>query len=74
MENEKIYLRKILLDTMDTYIKDIIGDEDAIDTWFELGLPDEYDEDMITGIAEDTEDFVRIVGIFKDILNDYEED
>jgi len=72
MEDNKIYLRKILLDTMDTYIKDVIGDEDAINDWLALGVPDESDDDMLTSIAEDTEDFVRITRFFGELLNNYE--
>lgn len=74
MENEKIYLRKILLDTMDTYIKNVIGDEDAFIVWNILGVPDESDDDMLTSIAEDIEDFIRIVKTFGKLLDDYEED
>ncbi len=74
MENEKIYLRKILLDTMDTYVRNVIGDEEAIDAWLTLGVPDESDDDMLTSIAEDTDDFIRITRIFGDILNDYDEE
>ena len=74
MKNEKIYLRKILLDTMDTYIRNVIGDEDTIDYWFLSGVPDECDDDTLTSIAEDTEDFIRITRVFGDILSNYEED
>jgi len=74
MENEKIYLRKALLDTMDTYIKNVIGDEDTIDYWFIFGVPDECDDDTLTSIAEDTEDFLSVTRIFGNILSKYEED
>lgn len=74
MENEKIYLRKILLDTMDTYIRDIIGDEEVFDYWFLQGVPDECDDDTLTSIAKDTDDFIIITRIFANILSDYEED
>lgn len=73
MEN-KIYLRKILLDTMDTYIRDAIGDEEALIPWLEEGMPDEYEDDVLTEIACNTEDFERIVGVFQKIVHYFEED
>lgn len=74
MEENKIYLRKILLDTMDTYIKNVIGDEDALDYWFLQGVPDECDDDTLTSIAKDTDDFIIITRIFANILSDYKEE
>lgn len=63
MEN-KIYLRKILLDTMDTYIRDIIGDEEISDYWAAQGMPDEYTEEELNEIAEDTSLFRDTVRVF----------
>lgn len=72
MENEKIYLRKILLDTMDTYIRNVIGDEDAIAEWITWGMPDGYTDDDLTEIAEDDLNFRVMADGFQRILFDYD--
>lgn len=73
MENEKIYLRKILLDTMDTYIRNIVGDDDITDAWLTLGMPDEYTDKDLTEIAEDTCLFRDTVRVFYNLLLEGEE-
>jgi hypothetical protein len=43
--NEEIILKMNLLGGMNTYIREVIGDEDLIDEWDMYGVPNEASED-----------------------------
>ena len=47
-----------------------IGDEDVFDDWFAYGIPDGATEEDYKEIAEDTEEFKRIVKVFSKIYED----
>ena len=64
LQEDKIYNRKVLLEAMNNYILNIIGDEDVTMEWWELGVPDEADDDEYTSIAEDDKLWTFVVGVF----------
>lgn len=61
-----------LLKGMNQYVIDL-GDEEAYDIWFTLGVPDESTEDDYESIAEDLEQWVFICKIFGSIVEGYDE-
>ena len=58
--NDVILLKMNLLGGMDTYVREVIGDDDITDVWNMYGVPDECDEDTLREIAEDDSKFTRI--------------
>ena len=68
-KNEIQVLRANLLGGMDTYIRQVVGDEEILMYWLEEGVPDDADEDDLMEIAEDVDDFERICGVFSHCLN-----
>jgi len=58
--NDTILLKMNLLGGMDTYVREVIGDDDITDVWNMYGVPDECDEDTLREIAEDDNEFTRI--------------
>ena len=65
-----ITLRMNLLGGMNSYIIDVIGDEDIYERWWMVGVPDGADEDTLREIAEDEEEFNRICKVFGNLIND----
>ena len=61
-----------LLKGMNQYVIDL-GDEEAYDTWFTLGVPDEATDDDYECIAEDLALWVYVCKIFGDIVKEYDE-
>ena len=73
-KNEIQVLRANLLGGMDTYIREVVEDEEYFMEWLAYGVPDEADEDMLMEIAEDEEEFNRIVTEFASLLNIFAEE
>lgn len=67
-KNEIQVLRANLLGGMDTYIREIVGDEEILMYWLEVGVPDDADEDTLMEIAEDVDEFERICTVFNHCL------
>lgn len=63
-------LRANLLGGMDSYIKNVVGDEEIWGAWIELGVPDECDEETLMEIAEDESEFIRITEVFGSLIRD----
>lgn len=61
-----------LLKGMNKYIIDL-GDEEAYETWFSLGVPDEPTEDDYEFIAEEREIWVYVCKLFGQLIKDYDE-
>lgn len=59
-----VVLRANILGGMNSYILDVVGDEDKIDIWFGDGIPDGCDEDDLLDIAADDQDFKEICELF----------
>lgn len=68
--NEVKMLRANLLGGMDSYIKNVVGDEEIWGAWIELGVPDECDEETLMSIAEDEPEFIRITEVFSSLIRD----
>lgn len=62
-------LKANILGGLDSYIRDNIEDEDLFDMWLTYGVPDECDEQLLMEIAEDEDEFRRIIGIAGDLLS-----
>lgn len=73
-KNELYVLRANLLGGMDAYVREVVDDEDYLMEWLALGVSDDADEDTLMEIAEDEEDFNRIVTEFATLLNILAED
>ena len=50
-------LRANILGGMNAYVLDVIGDELGTEIWFQCGVPDGADEEMLMEIAEDEKEF-----------------
>ena len=72
LSEDAIYNRKILLEAMNNYILNVIGDEDATMRWWEEGVPDEADDDIYTSIAEDNDLWTSVAYNFAQIIIDEE--
>lgn len=68
--NEVKMLRANLLGGMDSYIKNVVGDEEIWGAWIELGVPDECDEETLIDIADDESEFIRITEVFGSLIRD----
>lgn len=68
--NEVKMLRANLLGGMDSYIKNVVGDEEIWGAWIELGVPDECDEETLMEIADDEPEFIRITEVFSSLIRD----
>ena len=70
--NETLMLRANLLGGMDSYIRNVVGDEEIWGAWIEVGVPDECDEETLMEIAEDESEFIRITEEFSSLIrNDF---
>ena len=66
---ELITLRANILGGMDSYVREVIDDEDIFDYWLAEGVPDECPEDLLMEIAEDEHEFNRICYVFSKIVH-----
>ena len=57
------------LKQFDYYIRNIIGDDDIIDEWLMLGVPDGYNETILKDIALDDELWLGCVNCFANCCN-----
>ena len=73
-KNEIQVLRANLLGGMDTYIREVVVDEEYLMSWLAYGVPDEASEEDLMEIAEDEEEFNRIAEVFGSIINNLFED
>ena len=73
-KNEIQVLRANLLGGMDTYIREVVEDEEYLMSWLAYGVPDDADEDTLMEIAGDEEEFNRIVTEFASLLNIFAEE
>ena len=67
-EEEATLLRANLLGGMDSYIREVVGDEDILEYWLEEGIPDNCAQCELMEIAEDDSEFRRIVVVFNKCL------
>ena len=68
-KDELTLLRANILGGINEYIKEtMICDEQWLH-WATLGLPDECDEETLMEIAEDEEDFHRLLKVASDVLD-----
>jgi hypothetical protein len=67
-ENEIKVLRMNLLGGMHNYMMHVVQDEDLQDTWLVMGVPDEPSEEDLEFIAEDAEEFSRVVRLFGNLV------
>ena len=68
-KDELTLLRANILGGINEYIKaTMICDEQWLH-WATLGLPDECDEETLMEIAEDEEDFHRLLKVASDVLD-----
>lgn len=72
LQEDKIYNRKVLLEAMNNYILNVIGDEEVSFRWWEVGVPDEADDDIYTSIAEDDDLWTSVAYTFAQIIIDEE--
>lgn len=67
-ENEIRVLRANIVCGMDTYVREVIGNEDITDYWLAFGMPDGSDEDSIMYDMEDEKTFDQWVGCFRNCM------
>lgn len=60
-----VILRVDFLKQFDAYVRNEIGDENIMDYWLERGVPDEADDEMLTEIAMDEEQWLDIIKAFR---------
>lgn len=68
MYEDRIYNRIVLLEAMNNYILNVIGDEDVSMEWWEEGVPDECDDNIYQDIAECDESWQDCVKVFARII------
>ena len=66
--NDTILLKMNLLGGMDTYVREVIGDDDVTDFWNMYGVPDGADEEMLKEIAEDEDLFCGVCKALGNII------
>ena len=74
MRNVKVEMRMSILGKMHNYVKYVIGDDEAYETWSMFAVPDEPDEDDLESIAEDDSLWAECARIFGKIVTAYEDD
>jgi|GEM_PF-5494343 len=70
-KNEIQVLRANLLGGMDAYVQERLDDENYLEAWLELGVPDGADEEELMEIAEDEKEFKRIVQVFSNLISNF---
>ena len=63
-------LKANLLGGMDSYIRDVIGDDDITERWLMFGIPDGCDEEELMEIAEDDSEFLRICNLWNNLIRE----
>lgn len=53
---------------MDNYVREEIGDEDMIEDWLSVGVPDEATKEDYLFIAGDDEEYNRCCRVFADLV------
>lgn len=66
---ENQVLRANILGGMNTYILDVVGDEDVTQSWLMCGVPDGCDEDELMEIAGDVQQFKETTSLFAKLIN-----
>lgn len=67
-KNELYVLRANLLGGMDAYVRGHLDDENYLEAWLELGVPDGADEEELMEIAGDEKEFNRISAYFGSLI------
>lgn len=67
-KDEMMILRCNMLGGMDTYVREIIGDDDITERWDMFGVPDGADKVDVMEIAEDEHEWARICAYFGNIV------
>ena len=70
-KSQATLLKANILGGMNAYVLDVIGDELGTEIWFQRGVPDGADEEMLMEIAEDEKEFKRITKWFYYMLDTY---
>lgn len=70
--NEILTLRMNMLGSMNTYVRDVLGDDEATDYWNTWGVPDEATEEDLWTIAIDTDVWATVCSTFGHILKNYD--
>lgn len=70
---DMIQTRITLIKQMDTYVRETIGDEEAIDFWLQFGLPDEACDEDYRYFAETEYEWIGLCDILKYIVENYSE-
>lgn len=63
-----LILRAETLVYMDNYVKEEIGDEDSLEVWLSVGVPDCATKEDYLFIAEDEEEYNRCCRVFADLV------
>lgn len=66
---EEKVLKMNILGGMDSYVRNVVGDEDLIDEWNMYGVPDEASEDDLAFIATNETEWKRICVKFGQIVH-----
>lgn len=75
MDKTIIEIRKDTLKKMDSYVRNVVGDEEETEFWLQMGVPDNANEEDYEFIAEDEEEYNRCCRVFSAIVVDnYEEE
>jgi len=69
-KNEENVLRANILGGMNSYILEVIGDDDITDRWLMFGIPDGCDEEELMEIAEDESEFLRISNLWNNLIRE----
>ena len=67
-ENEKKVLKMNLLGGMHSFMMNVVQDEELHDEWDVMGVPDEPSEEDLEFIAEDPQEFARVVRLFGNLV------
>ena len=67
--DEIIRTRKILLKSMDEFVRENIDEDIVIDVWLTCGLEDGWDDDTLTEYASDDDSWNDCVNAFQKCCN-----
>ena len=68
-KEEMIILRMNILGGMDAYIRNAIGDDYITERWNAFGVPDGADEEELTEIAENSNEWARVCAYFGELID-----
>ena len=66
---EIIRTRKILLKSMDAFVRENIDEDIVIDVWLACGLEDGWDDDILTEYASDDDSWNDCINAFQKCCN-----